>query len=182
MTALFKYYKVTLFIMALALAGFVGDGNSSPSSPAEPSLFFFKQKTAYEFLRSDWSSDVCSSDLSPFTSPTPATEVPLSSSSEAPVIAKPSVPSSAARSSAPGSRVLAPNTTKLRPEREPSAAERRAPTIMSSRPSPFTSPAPETDQPVRSLDPIPSMANPSASSRLDSAMLAAPRVADPKIT
>src|SRR6056297_2977660 len=26
-------------------------------------LFFFKQKTAYEILRSDWSSDVCSSDL-----------------------------------------------------------------------------------------------------------------------
>src|SRR6056297_4022141 len=26
-------------------------------------FFFFKQKTAYEFLRSDWSSDVCSSDL-----------------------------------------------------------------------------------------------------------------------
>src|SRR6056297_660390 len=25
-------------------------------------LFFFKQKTAYEILRSDWSSDVCSSD------------------------------------------------------------------------------------------------------------------------
>eukprot|EP01045_Picozoa_sp_COSAG04_P062127 COSAG04_NODE_32295_length_252_cov_0.542484_1_plen_36_part_01 len=24
--------------------------------------FFFKQKTAYEILRSDWSSDVCSSD------------------------------------------------------------------------------------------------------------------------
>ena len=24
----------------------------------------FKQKTAYEILRSDWSSDVCSSDLS----------------------------------------------------------------------------------------------------------------------
>ena len=24
---------------------------------------FFKQKTAYEILRSDWSSDVCSSDL-----------------------------------------------------------------------------------------------------------------------
>eukprot|EP01048_Picozoa_sp_COSAG05_P033608 COSAG05_NODE_13574_length_425_cov_0.432515_2_plen_25_part_01 len=23
---------------------------------------FFKQKTAYEILRSDWSSDVCSSD------------------------------------------------------------------------------------------------------------------------
>src|SRR6056297_3992197 len=28
-----------------------------------PLFFFFKQKTAYEILRSDWSSDVCSSDL-----------------------------------------------------------------------------------------------------------------------
>src|SRR3546814_5856427 len=26
-------------------------------------IFFFKQKTAYEMLMSDWSSDVCSSDL-----------------------------------------------------------------------------------------------------------------------
>src|SRR3546814_6050745 len=26
-------------------------------------FFFFKQKTAYEFRISDWSSDVCSSDL-----------------------------------------------------------------------------------------------------------------------
>eukprot|EP01048_Picozoa_sp_COSAG05_P039597 COSAG05_NODE_19775_length_288_cov_0.444444_1_plen_25_part_10 len=25
-------------------------------------MFFFKQKTAYAILRSDWSSDVCSSD------------------------------------------------------------------------------------------------------------------------
>src|SRR3546814_5216254 len=30
-------------------------------------LFFFKQKTAYEMRISDWSSDVCSSDLTPFT-------------------------------------------------------------------------------------------------------------------
>src|SRR3546814_11376843 len=31
-------------------------------------LFFFKQKTAYELRISDWSSDVCSSDLyGPFT-------------------------------------------------------------------------------------------------------------------
>src|SRR3546814_10389485 len=29
------------------------------------SFFFFKQKTAYEMRISDWSSDVCSSDLSP---------------------------------------------------------------------------------------------------------------------
>src|SRR3546814_5807259 len=29
-------------------------------------LFFFKQKTAYEMRISDWSSDVCSSDLENF--------------------------------------------------------------------------------------------------------------------
>src|SRR3546814_9305804 len=29
-------------------------------------FFFFKQKTAYELRISDWSSDVCSSDLVPF--------------------------------------------------------------------------------------------------------------------
>src|SRR3546814_17970492 len=34
------------------------------SSPCFP-FFFFKQKTAYEMRISDWSSDVCSSDLSP---------------------------------------------------------------------------------------------------------------------
>src|SRR3546814_2367803 len=31
------------------------------------SFFFFKQKTAYEMRISDWSSDVCSSDLRIFT-------------------------------------------------------------------------------------------------------------------
>src|SRR3546814_2885991 len=36
-------------------------------SMLSPSLFcfFFKQKTAYEMRISDWSSDVCSSDLRP---------------------------------------------------------------------------------------------------------------------
>src|SRR3546814_8437437 len=29
-------------------------------------FFFFKQKTAYEMRISDWSSDVCSSDLRPY--------------------------------------------------------------------------------------------------------------------
>ena len=29
-------------------------------------IFFFKQKTAYEIYQCDWSSDVCSSDLSVF--------------------------------------------------------------------------------------------------------------------
>src|SRR5213076_3434670 len=32
------------------------------STPAAP-IFFFKQQTAYEMVGSDWSSDVCSSDL-----------------------------------------------------------------------------------------------------------------------
>src|SRR3546814_2894143 len=31
-------------------------------------IFFFKQKTAYELRISDWSSDVCSSDLGPVIS------------------------------------------------------------------------------------------------------------------
>src|SRR3546814_8055127 len=31
-------------------------------------FFFFKQKTAYEMRISDWSSDVCSSDLGPHAS------------------------------------------------------------------------------------------------------------------
>src|SRR3546814_1353762 len=31
-------------------------------------FFFFKQKTAYEMRISDWSSDVCSSDLKPVAS------------------------------------------------------------------------------------------------------------------
>ena len=30
-----------------------------------PTMIQLKQKTAYEILRSDWSSDVCSSDLAP---------------------------------------------------------------------------------------------------------------------
>src|SRR3546814_10644803 len=32
-------------------------------------VFFFKQKTAYEMRISDWSSDVCSSDLQALSSP-----------------------------------------------------------------------------------------------------------------
>src|SRR3546814_11155324 len=36
-------------------------------------FFFFKQKTAYEMRISDWSSDVCSSDLAQLTPATPST-------------------------------------------------------------------------------------------------------------
>src|SRR3546814_6807500 len=35
-------------------------------------FFFFKQKTAYEMRISDWSSDVCSSDLARPRAPRPA--------------------------------------------------------------------------------------------------------------
>src|SRR5216117_3333231 len=35
-------------------------------------FFFFKQKTAYEIRKGDWSSDVCSSDLRSSVSPRPA--------------------------------------------------------------------------------------------------------------
>src|SRR3546814_3024833 len=34
-------------------------------------VFFFKQKTAYEMRISDWSSDVCSSDLTVVVAPGP---------------------------------------------------------------------------------------------------------------
>src|SRR3546814_6049957 len=37
-------------------------------------FFFFKQKTAYEVLISDWSSDVCSSDLDPGEAANPVSE------------------------------------------------------------------------------------------------------------
>src|SRR3546814_4673838 len=39
-------------------------------------IFFFKQKTAYEMRISDWSSDVCSSDLALLDSPERALPVP----------------------------------------------------------------------------------------------------------
>src|SRR3546814_7275322 len=37
-------------------------------------FFFFKQKTAYEMRISDWSSDVCSSDLAGSSTTCPSTE------------------------------------------------------------------------------------------------------------
>src|SRR3546814_7996284 len=42
-------------------------------------VFFFKQKTAYEMRISDWSSDVCSSDL-PWRNLPPAMQTRLESS------------------------------------------------------------------------------------------------------
>src|SRR3546814_6153448 len=40
-------------------------------------VFFFKQKTAYEMRISDWSSDVCSSDLPPFNPHDLPRDVPI---------------------------------------------------------------------------------------------------------
>src|SRR3546814_3910704 len=42
------------------------DGCCSKGGKRMRSLFFFTQKTAYEMRISDWSSDVCSSDLGYF--------------------------------------------------------------------------------------------------------------------
>ena len=45
-------------------AGTGGERSARPMGPGRRrACFFFKQKTAYEFLTCDWSSDVCSSDL-----------------------------------------------------------------------------------------------------------------------
>src|SRR6056297_3923690 len=41
----------------------IGAGVAAPAIPVPQNFFVFKQKPAYELLRSDWSSDVCSSDL-----------------------------------------------------------------------------------------------------------------------
>src|SRR3546814_4914812 len=49
---LFVVVCVMLHYVSMSLGGYVG-------------FFFFKQKTAYEMRISDWSSDVCSSDLFP---------------------------------------------------------------------------------------------------------------------
>src|SRR3546814_5461261 len=43
-------------------------------------FFFFKQKTAYEMRISDWSSDVCSSDLEPGSLPCPRHSPPCARS------------------------------------------------------------------------------------------------------
>ena len=48
-----------------------GEGTTQETSIGlgDGSFFFFKQKTAYEIMSGDWSSDVCSSDLLPWVLP-----------------------------------------------------------------------------------------------------------------
>src|SRR3546814_8826145 len=50
-------------------------------------FFFFKQKTAYEMRISDWSSDVCSSDLLPSPAPAPLIKADAASYRHAPRVA-----------------------------------------------------------------------------------------------
>src|SRR3546814_20030262 len=71
-------------------------------------FFFFKQKTAYEMRISDWSSDVCSSDLGcgrlprgPGRPPSAATLPPRSGSSARPVPSDRSGPGDTARRRCP---------------------------------------------------------------------------------
>src|SRR3546814_13083769 len=83
------YFFVILFVF-LQLSSYIG------------CFFFFKQKTAYEMRISDWSSDVCSSDLPacrPVPPPAPTAarrrrrSAPrLPPSPPAPPVARPSVP------------------------------------------------------------------------------------------
>ena len=40
-----------------------GEGEGGGEGGGRGGVFFFKQKTAYEIYQCDWSSDVCSSDL-----------------------------------------------------------------------------------------------------------------------
>src|SRR3546814_11215554 len=77
-------------------------------------LFFFKQKTAYEMRISDWSSDVCSSDLSrgswPWPASPPGPQSPPSRPSQAdpwskhPCLPSPAPPSSRTTRRRPGAR------------------------------------------------------------------------------
>src|SRR3546814_3601024 len=67
--SVFSCYCFSLILMSLVLLHYL--------------FFFFKQKTAYEMRISDWSSDVCSSDLASTCLPRPP--CPRCSGSEPPV-------------------------------------------------------------------------------------------------
>src|SRR3546814_10044522 len=79
-------------------------------------FFFFKQKTAYEMRISDWSSDVCSSDLDP-----------LDRAGRRPAPPHPTAPSFAPLSKAPypspsrGEGMARPAPPPIRKRRQPCA-------------------------------------------------------------
>src|SRR3546814_1248888 len=83
-------------------------------------IFFFKQKTAYEMRISDWSSDVCSSDL--FRSSNPS--LPLSTARDsARSIPRPAASAADTSGPANSSRIAAIS------RRQPSVSARPATTI-----------------------------------------------------
>ncbi len=55
----------TVLATSLAKAGFFSASANRTAHSRD--FFFFKQKTAYEMIGCDWSSDVCSSDLKTVT-------------------------------------------------------------------------------------------------------------------
>src|SRR3546814_7010200 len=83
-------------------------------------FFFFKQKTAYEMRISDWSSDVCSSDLRAprgSTSPKPRATAPLARGRPA--------RDPEDRRRGPKADVVAPSDSKPAPKRRPGRSEER---------------------------------------------------------
>src|SRR3546814_16177131 len=78
-------------------------------------FFFFKQKTAYEMRISDWSSDVCSSDLVSPSSPSAPVAAAISPETKLPVAeAKNHVPMMSEAMCAGASRSLAERPTGAR--------------------------------------------------------------------
>src|SRR3546814_17107556 len=82
-------------------------------------VFFFKQKTAYEMRISDWSSDVCSSDLQMGAVPYPMGAAPAFPMTAAPVAA---AAAEAAPPSAAGDAVHSRLVGTVPPAAEPAAA------------------------------------------------------------
>src|SRR3546814_13096024 len=77
-------------------------------------FFFYKQKPAYEVRISDWSSDVCSSDLAPAPAaaapaptPQPARAEPVEAPSSPPTETKKDSPSTSSGQTEKGNRVKA---------------------------------------------------------------------------
>src|SRR3546814_8337034 len=98
-------------------------------------FFFFKQKTAYEMRISDWSSDVCSSDLARATPPRPDA-----------VLARPDWPAALALNAvdAPPASVAPPRAAAAAPpasDAPPVAAALTAPAPSATTP-PAASPVP----------------------------------------
>src|SRR3546814_8364576 len=81
-------------------------------------FFFFKHKTAYELLISDWSSDLCSSDLPTRAAPGPAiAALGCACCASEPNCAVSRLPTSPPLLSAPGASCCAPQSAARSEER-----------------------------------------------------------------